>query len=184
MKKFRTLKKQLMKNIFIAFTLSFFFFSCSSDDNQNFDPGEPINLEYTQEEKDTELQWIENYVLENNLSTIATDSGLHYTVIKRGDGLTPIDEDTVIFHFKTSVAKTGEVIGESNRENNNYGIASPMASLLEGVREGFKLVNEGSEIMLIVPSYLAFGKLGSIDGSIPPETIMIYNMELNIVLKN
>ncbi|WP_298547527.1 FKBP-type peptidyl-prolyl cis-trans isomerase [uncultured Aquimarina sp.] len=173
-----------MKNIFIVLALSLLFFSCNSDDDQGFDPGEPINLEYTQEEKDAELQWIENYLSENNLSAIATDSGLHYIVMNQGDGLIPVDEDTVIFHFKTSIAETGEVIGESNRENNNYGISSPMASLLEGVREGFKRVNEGSKIMMIVPSYLAFGKFGSFDGSIPPETIMIYDMELNIVLKN
>ncbi|WP_298546161.1 FKBP-type peptidyl-prolyl cis-trans isomerase [uncultured Aquimarina sp.] len=173
-----------MKNIFIIFTVSFLFLSCSSDDDQGFDPGEPINLEYTQEEKDAELQWIENYVLENNLSTTATDSGLHYIVIKQGNGLTPADEDTVIFHFKTSIAETGEVVGESNRENNDYGIAAPIQSLLKGVREGFKQVNEGSKIIMIVPSYLAYGKLGSFDGSIPPETIMTYDMELNIVLKN
>ncbi|WP_298312998.1 FKBP-type peptidyl-prolyl cis-trans isomerase [uncultured Aquimarina sp.] len=173
-----------MKNTFIVFVLSFFFFSCSSDDDQGFDPGEPINLEYTQEEKDAELEWIENYLLDNDLSALATDSGLHYIVINQGDGLTPVDDDTVIFHFKTSIAESGEVVGESNRENNNFGIASPMGALLEGVREGFKQVNEGSKIMMIVPSYLGYGKFGSFDGSIPPETIMIYDMELNIVLKN
>ncbi|WP_299261016.1 FKBP-type peptidyl-prolyl cis-trans isomerase [uncultured Aquimarina sp.] len=173
-----------MKNTFIVLTLSFFFLSCSSDDDQGFDPGEPINLEYTQEEKDAELQWIENYISDNNISATTTNSGLSYTVISEGNGLTPIDDDTVIFHFKTSIAETGEVVGESNKENNDYGIAAPMRSLLAGVREGFKQVNEGSKIIIIVPSYLAYGKLGSFDGSIPPETIMIYDMELNIVLKN
>ncbi len=106
---------------------------------------------------------------------------MHYVIEEQGEGLVPEEGDTLVFHFETKNLTTGEDLGVSSRENNEYGHALPLDGLLQGVKEGFLLLKEGGTITMIVPSYLAFGKYGS--GNVPPESIMQYKMELNIVLK-
>ena len=72
----------------------------------------------------------------------------------------------------------GEQLGVSSREDNPYGQSFPLSSLIKGVEEGLLLLlNEGGTITMIVPSYLAYGKLGSFN--VPPESIMQFTMELN-----
>ncbi len=173
-----------MKKLTLILSILISIFACKSDDDGGEEPIIPEkDYTYTQAEKDTEIEWIKSYIKENDIPAIATSSGLHYVIEKEGQGLIPEEGDTLICHFKTSNPKTGEVYGESNRENNDYGQALELNRLLEGVQEGFKLIKEGSVITMIVPSYLAYGKYGDFGGKIQPETIMMFRMELNIVLK-
>ena len=175
----KTMKKQIVFLVMIVSVLS-----CNSDDDNGEEMAPETNFEYTQEEKDAEIEWIKSYIEENELTNVQeTASGLHYIIEQQGDGLTPNEDDNVIFHFKTSNTRTGEILGVSNREENQYGQPFAMQSLLEGVREGLLLVNEGSVITMIVPSYLGYGKYGSFGGEIEPETILTFTMELNIVLR-
>lgn len=169
----------IKKAVFVCSLLAILF-SCNSDDTPE---PEPVNYEYTQEEKDAEIAWIESYIRENKIEgMIKTESGLFYRIDQKGDGLTPRIDDSVIFHFETTNPKTEEVLSISNREDNPYGQPGDMRSFLKGVQEGFLLINEGSIITMIVPSYLAYGKFGYFY-DIPPETILMFKMELNIVLR-
>lgn len=170
-----------MKKYLILSILLFLIYSCNSDDDQQ----ELVEFDftYTQAEKDAEKAWIENYIEENEIPAISTASGLFYVIEQQGEGLYPEEEDTVIAHFITTIPETGEEISRSNRENNPHGTALVLNQLLPGVKEGFLLANEGSIITMIVPSFLAFGKQGNFDGTIPPQTTIMFDFELNIVLK-
>ncbi len=171
-----------MKHLFLYVCLAALSFSCNSDDDAP-EP-EPVNYEYTQEEKDAEIARLKNYIAEQGYSDVQeTESGLHYSIEQQGDGLTPTMDDTVIAHFETTNMETDELLGVSNREENQYGQILIMNNLLEGVSEGFMLVNEGAIIRMFVPAYLAYGKRGNFFGDIDPETNMMFKMELNIVLK-
>ena len=161
--------------------LLFTIISCNSDDDNDDIEFVEIDATYTQAEKDAEIAWIENYILENEIPAIATESGLFYLIEKQGEGLFPDADDTVITHFTVTDPLTGEIIDQTNRENNDHGIALSMFQLVSGVQEGFLLINEGSVIKMIIPSFLGFGKAGFFD--VPPEAILIFDMELNIVLK-
>ncbi|WP_235015693.1 FKBP-type peptidyl-prolyl cis-trans isomerase [Aquimarina sp. AU58] len=173
----------MMKNALVIASFLIFIFSCKSDDDGSILEPDPINLEYTQEEKDAEIAWIKSFIEENGIPAIETESGLHYVIEQEGNGLTPAEEDLIVFYYKTINPATGEVLGELTRDDSKYGLVGSMYGMLEGVREGFMLVNEGTIITMIVPSYLAYGKRGSFIGDIEPETILMYTMELNLVLK-
>ncbi|MBQ0735033.1 FKBP-type peptidyl-prolyl cis-trans isomerase [Aquimarina celericrescens] len=171
-----------MKNLCLVFTLILFTFSCSSDDDSPV--LESRDFSYTQEEKDEEIARLKQYIVDKGYENVQeTTSGLHYIIEKEGDGLFPTLDDDVIFHSETTNMESDTLISRSNREQNIYGQHARMWMLIEGVKEGFQLVNEGSVIRMFVPGYLAFGKFGYF-GDVDPETNLMFLMELNIVLKS
>ncbi|MBL0685793.1 FKBP-type peptidyl-prolyl cis-trans isomerase [Aquimarina mytili] len=173
----------MIKKTILVLSMIALIFSCKSDDDAV--PVLTSDFVYTQEEKDAEIARLKDYITQKGYENVqATESGLHYIIEQQGEGLTPEMDDTVIAHYETTNLETDEIIGSSNREENQYGQALRMYSLLKGVSEGFMLVNEGSVIRMFVPGYLAFGKIGDSYRGIELETNMMYKMELNIVLKN
>lgn len=56
--------------------------------------------------------------------------------------------------------------------------------MLEGFKDILLTLSKGSKVMALSPSNLAFGKKGSSDGSIPPYSPLIYNIEIVEVIKN
>ncbi len=172
-----------MKNLCLVFISILFTFSCSSDDDAP--APEERDFSYTQEEKDEEIARLKQYLQDNDYKDVQeTASGLHYIIEQQGDGLTPSLDDTVVFHSEITNLETNKLLEISNREDNNYGQPKEMFWLLEGVREGFLLINEGSIIRMFIPSYLAFGKFGNFTDSIEPKTNMMYKMELNLVIRS
>ena len=157
--------------------------ACSDDDkDENSEMNFPDPYDYTQEEKDEEITTIRNFITDQNLGEFnETESGLFYQIEQSGGGLYPYEDDTLIAHFDTYLVDPYEFIGQSYREDNPYGQVLNMRYLLEGVREGFLLVNEGSIITMIVPSFLAYGKAGTIN--LPYKAILMYRFELNYVLR-
>lgn len=56
--------------------------------------------------------------------------------------------------------------------------------VVKGLEEGLKLMREGETAMLVMPSQLAFGQMGSSSGIIPPFTTVIFKVELHKVKKH
>ncbi len=172
-----------MKNLCLVFISILFTFSCSSDDDAP--PPEERDFSYTQEEKDEEIARLKQYIINKGYENVQeTGSGLHYIIEKQGDGLFPTLDDDIIFHSETTNMEVDTLISRSNREQNIYGQHARMWMLIEGVKEGFQLVNEGAIIRMFVPSHLALGKFGDFGRSVDPETNLMFLMELNIVLKS
>jgi FKBP-type peptidyl-prolyl cis-trans isomerase len=174
-----------MKKTLLLLSLFTILCSCGSDDDTQSQP-EISPFDYTQEEKDAEIAWIENYIKENNIEGMTkSDSGLFYRIDRQGDGL-PIQEGYNVLGFvKALIAETGELVSNTNRELFPIGQEYQLylsGPLYAGMREGFTLLNEGGKATVIIPSFLELGKQEGYgghtsNGLIPPETILIKEIE-------
>ena len=88
---------------------------------------------------------------------VVTESGLHYKILKNGNGNFPTSAlDTVTAHY-TLTSVDGEVL-ETSTEGEP--VTFPLTNVIPGWIEGLQLIDEGGKIMLYVPSDLAYGENG------------------------
>ena len=148
-----------MKIVYI-FALAGLIFSC----NKGLSPEEQMK---------EDIAIIEAYIQENNLDALETSSGLHYVIIDQGTGNHPVSTDDVHVRYK-GYFTDGEVFDESDVS----GITFNLQGVIEGWTEGIPKFKEGGEGILLIPSALAYGENGSGSGSIPPNTVIIFDVEL------
>lgn len=103
-----------------------------------------------------------------------TPSGLHYRVIKEGDGATPSETDEVTVHY-TGKLLNGTVFDSS--VNRGEPTTFPLNRVIKGWTEGLQLMKEGAEYEFMIPSDLAYGPQG-IPNVIPPHSVLIFEVEL------
>lgn len=103
-----------------------------------------------------------------------TESGLQYEVIKQGNGHQVEENDTVWIHFEIALIDGTKCQSTFNEEEP---IMMQVVSqhMLEGMKEGIELMNEGSEYKLYLPSEIAFGSY-SPDETIPPYSPIVLDM--------
>lgn len=118
---------------------------------------------------------IEAYLTANNLSAVAqeTDSGLHYIIEEDGVGPNPTSSSVVTVHYRGTLPD-GTVFDSSYERGQPSSFS--LGSVISGWREGMLLFKRGSSGKLIVPFELAYGSSGN--GDIPPNTIIIFDIEL------
>lgn len=124
-----------------------------------------------EEQLEEDISIIKQYLDDNNLTAEETASGLHYIVQQEGTGNHPVASDDVHVRYK-GYFTDGEVFDESDAS----GITFNLQSVIDGWTEGIPKFKEGGEGMLLIPSALAYGEKGS--GSIPPNTVLIFDVEL------
>jgi FKBP-type peptidyl-prolyl cis-trans isomerase FkpA len=118
---------------------------------------------------------IQQYISNNNLTAIPTGPGLYYVIDSQGTGSSCTGTSTV------RVAYTGSFTsGVEFEQSPSTGITFSLQSVIKGWTEGIPYFKEGGSGKLILPSALAYGKNGS--GSIPPNTVLIFDIELLEVL--
>ena len=151
---------------------------------------EKLNAVYNDmQSKNNEKMWLEGeknreegeaYLVENRArgGVITTSSGLQYEVISRGSGATPNSNDRAKVHYEGTFIN-GEVFDSSYARGEP--IEFPLDGVIIGWREGVQLMNEGSVYRFVIPSNLAYGQNGA--GSIPPNSTLIFKVELISVLK-
>lgn len=120
-----------------------------------------------QSEKDDEI--IKQYVADNGLNAIRTESGLYVVVTEEGTGGNCISSSNVKVNYK-GYYTSGTVFDEA--ENASFALPNTIA----GWQEGIPYFNEGGYGKLIVPSRLAYKDNGS--GSIPPNTVLVFDIKL------
>lgn len=101
-------------------------------------------------------------------------SGLQIKVLKRGDGPTPTPEDTVHAHY------TGKFTDGSVFETSEGGDPATFAvgGVIPGWTEALLKMKVGDKWQLVVPSELGYGREGDPDGVIPPNTTLVFDVEL------
>ena len=109
--------------------------------------------------------------------TITTESGLQYTQVEPGDGPAPEPGDVVTIHYRASF-EDGTELSNSYDSGQPISFALGQSMVIPGWDEGVALMTEGEKAQLIVPPALAFGESGSGDGVIPPNSTMIFEIEL------
>ena len=149
----------------ILFGLSLFLvLACNKEE----EPVGAIDVETQNREE------IEKYISDNNLDASSTSSGLYYVIEKEGTGTRPNANSNVKVAYK-GYFTDGAVFDESKD-----GITFNLQGVIAGWTEGIQLFKEGGEGILLIPSSLGYGAAGI--GSIPPNAVIIFDIELLDVL--
>ncbi|WP_299888683.1 peptidylprolyl isomerase [uncultured Lacinutrix sp.] len=106
----------------------------------------------------------------------ATDSGLRYQIIQKGDGVKAEKGKTVSVHYKGTLTD-GTVFDSSYKRNAPIDFALGMGQVIAGWDEGVALLKVGDKARFVIPSDLAYGSRGA-GGVIPPDANLIFDVEL------
>lgn len=119
------------------------------------------------------MQEIEDYLQENNLTAQSTSSGLYYIINNPGTGENPTLQNTVIVHYHGYLTN-GQVFDSSIDRGTPLEI--PLSNVIQGWREGIQLFKKGGTGHLFIPSHLAYGK--NPPPGIPENAVLIFDVEL------
>ncbi len=119
------------------------------------------------------------YLTENAKRTeiTTTASGLQYEVLSTGEGSKPAGDSTVRVHYHGTLTD-GTVFDSSY--NRGEPAEFPVNGVIAGWTEALQLMPAGSKWRVHVPSELAYGAQGV--GSIPPHSVLVFDVELLEVL--
>ncbi len=128
-------------------------------------------------------QAAKKFMAENakNPNVKTTKSGIQYEIIKKGDGATPTDNDTVIVHYKGSLID-GTVFDSSY--DRGKPATFPVKGVIPGFREVLKMMKEGGKWHVVIPPKLAYGMRGAGPNSpIGPNETLVFDIELVAITK-
>lgn len=106
-------------------------------------------------------------------SVQTTASGLQYKILRKGTGPSPSDKDTVEVNYEGRLIN-GKIFDSSYKRGKPA--TFPVDRVIPGWTEALKMMKQGGEWMLYIPSNLAYGARGG--GPIPPNSALIFKVEL------
>ncbi len=124
----------------------------------------------------------ETYLAENakRKGVTVTESGLQYEVITAGTGAKPAATDRVKVHYVGTLTDGTEFDSSVKRgEPAVFGVTQ----VISGWVEALQLMSVGSKWKLTIPSDLAYGPSGGPGGSIPPNSVLVFEVELLDIVK-
>lgn len=110
-----------------------------------------------------------------------TDLGVYYVKIIDGDSILqyPQSGDTLVVGY-SGYFIDGSLFDTSDFhfEDGKYKFVLGIDPMIEGWDDGVQKISKGSTVQLIIPSEFAYGSAGSLDGSIPPYSTVIFVVQL------
>jgi FKBP-type peptidyl-prolyl cis-trans isomerase FkpA len=149
-----------MKELCILIILLVTFSSCKKE-----------VVDYSQIDEDI----ITQYIADNNLTAIATGTGLYYVIDTPGSGVKPNSQSTVTVAYKGYLTN-GSVFDESA----NAGISFSLTGVIEGWQQGIPFFKEGGTGVLLIPSALGYGSQAT--SGIPANSVLLFDIRLIEVL--
>ncbi|WP_217643192.1 FKBP-type peptidyl-prolyl cis-trans isomerase [Lysobacter sp. cf310] len=110
---------------------------------------------------------------------VTTASGLQYQVLTEGKGAKPKPTDMVRVHYKGTLLDGKQFDSSYER---NQPVEFPLQQVVPGWQEGIALMPVGSKYKLWIPSKLGYGEKGTPGGPIPPNSVLVFEVELLDVL--
>lgn len=104
-----------------------------------------------------------------------TPSGLQYKIVKDGTGKTPKATDTVTVNYRGKLIDGTEFDSSYKR---GQPATFPVNGVIKGWTEALQMMKEGAQWELFIPSDLAYGERGAPGGSIGPNSVLIFDVEL------
>lgn len=132
--------------------------ACNDDDN---------TLSY-EKRLAVDIDKIENYLIENDLTAESTESGLYYFIENEGTGSNPSIDSTV------KISYTGKFLDNTTFDSGI--IELELSQLILGFQEGIPLFKEGGNGKLFVPSALGYGIYSK--NNIPGNSVLIFDIKL------
>ena len=106
---------------------------------------------------------------------VTTASGLQYQVLTPGAGAKPKADDVVTVHYKGSLLDGTKFDSSYDR---GQPATIPLGQVVPGWREGIQLMPVGSKYRLWIPAKLGYGEAGTPGGPIPPNSTLVFDVEL------
>jgi FKBP-type peptidyl-prolyl cis-trans isomerase len=122
--------------------------------------------------KEKEKEFLDKNAKEDGIKI--TESGLQYKVVKEGTGIKPTDENSVLIHYEGKLID-GTIFDSSF--GNEEPVKLDMDYLIPGMTEALKMMSEGSEYIIYVPSELGYGEYSPAE-IIPAYSTLIFDIEL------
>lgn len=124
----------------------------------------------------------EKFLAENGkkAGVVTTSSGLQYEVVTMGTGPKPLASDDVTVHY------TGTLIDGTKFDSSldrGEPVTMPVARWIPGFVEALQMMPTGSKWKLYIPSDLAYGPQGGGGGRIPPNSVLLFDLEVLSVVK-
>lgn len=111
-----------------------------------------------------------------------TASGLLYTIIEPGDtAVMPVDADNVVVKYVGRFREGAEFdkTKEGKEFDKNDSISFPLANMIEGWKEGVKLLGKGGKIRMWIPSALGYGQGNQMyGGPMGPFETLVFDVDL------
>jgi FKBP-type peptidyl-prolyl cis-trans isomerase len=104
-----------------------------------------------------------------------TETGLQYEVIKAGDGASPKKTDVVRVHYHGTLID-GKVFDSSVQRKEPAEF--PVNRVIAGWTEALQKMKVGDKWRLVIPADLAYGEKGTPGGPIPPNAVLVFEVEL------
>lgn len=136
---------------------------------------------WNQTEDKHEKKVLRKYLVKNKIRTEPDEEGLYYIHLKDGKGKNPEIGNVVYIHYRGYFLDGTEFDNTYSREPLEYRIGEK-DQVIKGFELAIPKMNKGAKAKLIIPSYLAFGNKGSSSGIVPPNTTLIYEVELVKIL--
>jgi FKBP-type peptidyl-prolyl cis-trans isomerase len=133
---------------------------------------------------DTDARYkLQEYLIDNNITTDSTSTGLYYIETVKGEGDTVKSLNYLKLTLRSSLLDGREIF---EKDTVYFTLGTINNTITEGLNEGLSYMNEGGKATFIVPYYLAHGEIGKSyyndDGfgkvPIPPYSTIIYEVEL------
>ena len=117
---------------------------------------------------------------EKKQGVVTLPSGLQYKIIREGTGAKPTKEDVVDVVYHGSLID-GTVF-QSTKESGDT-ISFDVSGTVPGFTEALTQMNEGSIWEVYIPSELGYGENVQPGGPIPPNSVLIFELDLVKVTK-
>ncbi|RNI33184.1 peptidylprolyl isomerase [Rufibacter immobilis] len=156
----------------LAICVMFSFLSCKDEDPYN----PYANFDHAaQAARDEEV--IKKYLTDNNITDFTrTASGLYYVKLEAGTGNKPTVGTNVEVTYIGKIIQSGYIFDSSFKRGQNFRFNLGRKEVIPGWDEGVALMPKGEKALLLIPSRLAYGLMGS--GSIPPNTPIMFEVQL------
>ena len=119
------------------------------------------------------IEEIEQYLEENNLTAERTEDDLFYIIEEEGNGEFPDINNSVTVDYH-GYFTNGDVFDSSVERGTPA--TFPLTSVIQGWRLGIPLFSKGGKGVLLIPSHLAYGEAGN--PGIPSNSVIIFDVNL------
>lgn len=130
-------------------------------------------IKKAEEAKEASAQWLSK--IEKKKGVVKTESGLLYRIDRQGNDVFATEDTDIVEVNYEGKTRDGKVFDSSYERGES--ISFGLNQVIKGWTEGMKLVGEGGQITLWIPSELAYGTRGA-GQDIGPNEALEFKVEL------
>lgn len=126
------------------------------------------------EQLQSDIAAIDNYLAANNINAIEHSSGIRYLILRDSSGDNSATIDSCV-----TANYSGKLMSTGTKFDDGEGISFPLNGVIDGWKLGIPLLTVGDSAVLYIPSGYAYGYYGY-----PPEIPSNANLIFNVGITN